>query len=217
MPLRTIARDCGRRRRHRASQAATGRGAGRRPRSRAPAPPIGDEARDVNLTLAGVQAGDGGDAGRTTVRMSSASASSDDTTWSGTRVGSASPLATAIPTRRPVKLPGPPPHATAASAAGAMPTARSASAHSGNTWLECRSAVASTLNRTPPPRSTIATRAVDVAVSRQSRRSLATFASTAGAGSEPRRCAGRIASTSPRRQAPRRWRFRALAATAAGA
>ena len=181
---------------------------------------VGHVAADVDLALAGVEARHGGDgAPSRDATMSSASACSDDTTCSGTPVGSARPLTVESPTRSPVKLPGPPPQAMPARSAGAIETARSASAHSGNTWLECRSAVASAAWRTPPAPSRIATRAVGVEVSRQRKRSgiAGGWLSTSATGSGPRRCAAR-APSAPRPRPARRWsRSRARAATAAAA
>ena len=120
--LRAVAPRRCRRRRPRARPASrrAPRGAcGCRRPSRAPARAVGDVAADVDLALAGVQARHGGDAGAAARRrMSSASACSDDTRNSGTPVGSASPLTAASPTRRPVKLPGPPPQAIPASSGG---------------------------------------------------------------------------------------------------
>src|SRR4051812_26361417 len=109
--------------------------------------------------------------------MSSASAGSDRPRESGTPGRRARPFPGDRPTRRPVKLPGPPPHAMPASSAGAIASARNASAHSGSTWLEWRSAVASAACRTAPAPSSTATLAVGVAVSRQRNRSLLMFGS----------------------------------------
>jgi hypothetical protein len=80
--------------------------------------------------------------------------------------GIANPLATANPTRSPVKLPGPAPHAIAASAETSTPARAVTSTHSRSRFDECRSLAAdSAARRAPVSRSNTPTRATGVEVS----------------------------------------------------
>jgi len=103
-----------------------------------------------------------------TSARSAASASSDDTSTSGIWSARARPLATASPTRSPVKLPGPAPHAIAARSDTVTPVARKTSSHSRNRLEEWRAATFSAVARQSPSGASTATRAHGVEVSKAS-------------------------------------------------
>ena len=107
---------------------------------------IGDVARDVNLTLAGVQAGDRGDAGwarREDIERQRLQRRHD---VKRNARGQRQPLRHGQPTRRPVKLPGPL-RRPSRRAPPARPAALNASSHRRNRWL-------SAARRSPRPRNT---------------------------------------------------------------